>query len=218
MKMAHPVYFEAVEITDENPQTLVIENNQLFRKAVLEMKSQCEISVGDYILSQDNATMNFEKNTVLITDPFTTDFEQRQLKTKLNQLLIEEIDYDHLLTTINKLNETAVMISNTSRYPLTFNMDINAGDIIKLLNFQIDALSFEDTERILEYINISSELLGKKLVILIGIKDILNAEEYSDFIEMIVYRKIHLLMLEHRQHDYDDINHLRIIDSDLCVI
>ena len=218
MKLAHPKYFEPVEVTEEDPFTLIIENNKVFRKTVNEMIMQCNTSAGDFILSENNSSMNFGKLTMVITDLFSLNFELRQLKTKLNQICIEDCDDNLCLEIVRKLNELGSIICNTSRYPMTFNMEITRGDIIKLLNFQIDSISMMDTERILEFINMSTELLDKKLIIIVGIKDILNPKEYDEFIRLVQYKKIRLLMLEHRQHSYDDLSRIRIIDEDLCVI
>ena len=113
MKLVNPKYFEPIEINEENPQTLIIENNRLFRKAVFEMISQCENSVGEYVLSEENDIINFGKQTMVITDLFSMNFELKQIKTKINQVLIEDVDDEIIREVISKLNELGTLLCST---------------------------------------------------------------------------------------------------------
>ena len=59
----------------------------------------------------------------------------------------------------------------------------------------------------------------KRLCITVNLKDFLNSHEYSEFVKQLQYKNVELLMIERHTHEeMDNIQHLRIIDKDLCVI
>lgn len=218
MKLAHPYYFDVIEIDEGEPETIVIEKNDYFRKIVKQLAEQCDTGIGDFVLSEASTPLPMNKIVSIITDLFTDILDTKTIKTKLTQRICIECESDDGDEIIAKLNHLASEICQRSSYPLTFNMGVSLNDLIKLLDFRIDTDCMTDVETLYEYVNITHELLDKKLIIMVGLKDVLSDKEYYEFVKMIKYRKIRLLMFEHRQHRVDDIQHLYIIDEDLCVI
>ena len=218
MKLVHPYYIDLLEIKEDSPETLVIERPEYFRKVINELVIQCNTGYGDFVLSEGTQTLQLNKECMLISDIFNLGFDNRSLKTKLQQILVEECQENMLEPIISEINQLGAELCSTSRYPITFNMNLTITDLVKMLDFSVDSEPMDELERLLEYISMNCELLGKNLVIVLGIKDLMSRDEYTEFIKMMQYRKIKLLMIEHQQHDYDDLRHLRIIDNDLCVI
>lgn len=218
MKFVHPYYFDPIIIEDTDPETLVIENNRYFRSMTADLLEQYNNDYGDFVLSEGNDLLNLAKTTAIITDPFSIDFNSRTLKSKLLQILSSECAELNYMSVISDLNRLGFEISSGSKFSLTFKSELTLTDLLKFLDFQIDHISLDPIESLLEYISLSSELLNKSLIITYGIKDILTFDEYSEFEKSIKYKHLKLLLVEHRCHRSDDPKHRRIIDEDLCVI
>lgn len=218
MKIVHPYYFDPIIIEDLVPETLVIENNRYFRNVTVDLLDQYNNDYGDFVLSEGNELLNLAKTSVIITDPFTVDFNSRTLKSKLLQALSVEYTESDYMSVISDLYRLGSDISASSKFPLSFKTDLTLGDLLKFLDFQIDYNSLDLVEGLLEYISLCSELLNKSLIIVYGAKDILSFDEYAEFEKSIKYKHIRLLLIEHRCHQSDDPKHRRIIDEDLCVI
>ena len=178
MKIAHLYDFDPINITDDEPETLVIENNRLFREMLLELLEQIDYDSGNFVLSENNDPISISKSVLFITDLFSNPFEGKQIRAKINQKILSDFEDDSTGATISKINQLASQICQGSEYPLSYNMSITFSDIIKMLDFQIDTDNMSDLEFIFECIRIPYELLDKKLVIIVGLKDILIEQEY----------------------------------------
>ena len=218
MKIVHPYYFDPIIIEDDSPETLVVEDNQHFRKLVSELIEQYETDEGEFVLSEDNELLSISKKCLLINDLFHLDVNNKSIKNKLLQEIVSEVsenDYFHLLSGINDLGND---ICNQSRFPIMFNTEISLTNLLKWLNFEIDDTATNLIETLMDYIRLNIELLSKSLVITIGLKDYLSEAEYLEFSKIMKYRHNRILHIEHRTHKFDDTDHRKIIDEDLCVI
>lgn len=218
MKLAHPYYFDPITIEEADPATLVIENNRQFRNVIDNLIEQHETDFGDYVLSEENDILSLSKECLIISDPFNLNFESRQIKSKLLQSVMSDSTDNHYLDLISSINLLGAELCQQSRYSIIYNTNISLSDLLKWMDFKIDTYQLNRIEQILEYINVHVELLSKKLIIAVGLKDYLDDAEYYELIKILEYKHIRILFLEHRTHRFDDRNHTRIIDEDLCVI
>lgn len=218
MKLTHPYYLEPIEITEETPVTLIIERGDHFRRFVSELIVQTKTGIGDFVLSEGNEIIALNKNAIVISDVLDLDFDSRPIKTRLLQEIVPDCDEEQINEIINSLNLLGATITNKSKYSLTFNMNLSTNDLLKILDFQFDTETYSDVERIFEYIEICAELLGKKPIFIVGLKDLLTDEEFLEIKKLVEYKKQPVFLIEHRQHRTDDRDHSRIIDEDLCSI
>lgn len=131
MKIVHPKYFDAITITDENPETLVIENALYFRQTISSIINQMETNIGDYVVSVDNEPVSMQKTCLLITDIYNFYQNDKRLKTKIQQMIVNEAQFsDKQFRLISDLNEFAINISNSVQYPVSFKEDITIADIV----------------------------------------------------------------------------------------
>lgn len=220
MKIVHPEYFDVISISEDTPETLVVENSVYFREIVDSILFQKNTEVGDYVVSDHNEILSFSKSCLLITDIYNYYENDRQLKTKIQNMVLNEAQYSdkprHLLA---DLNDYAIDMANTIPYSVKFKENITITDLIKFFDYSLDLSNFDFWERLLEYMKICKEQLNYKLVITVNLKDSISTEEYTEFIKYVADNKICLLMIERNIHDnLDETGHIRIVDSDLCVI
>lgn len=220
MKIVNFEFFDPIEIKGYIPETLVIENSEYFRRVVSGLVQQRDEDIGQFVISDKIKTYNFSKVCLLLTDLYNSESNAKQIKTKINSLLVSEYQdiYDDT-EVILKINEMGIALANAFPYDITFKNIITYSDLVKFLDFSLDFTEMEFWERFLETIKISYELLGYKLLITVNLKDSTSKEEYQKLIEDLQYRNIELLMIERHTHqELDDTNHIRIIDKDLCVL
>lgn len=221
MKILNHKYFDVIEVVEDSPETLIIEEPVLFRNVVDELSYQVKNDEGDYVLSDDSSRiLTLSKNLMLITDIYNLDAYSKQLKNKLTSIITtnySDIDGKELL--IEMLNEMGVRIANNLPYSVTYKTNIAFSDVVKFLDFSFDYSTLSLLESLIEMISTSFEILKYKMLVTVNLKDYLAKQELDEIIKYFTYKKIPLLMLERHQHyEMDDCKHTRIIDKDLCVI
>ena len=99
MKLAYSKFFETLEF-ECGSQTLVVENVELLRTIILQLKFQINNKIGDFILSDNDAILDISKNILLITDVFEISSLSKQLKNKLQQYVESSYDNDALFLSL----------------------------------------------------------------------------------------------------------------------
>lgn len=221
MKIVNLKYFDVLEINESCPETLVIENPQLLRNMLEELIYQEETDDGEFYLSDiQQKPLTLSKNLMLISDIFHFQNSAKPLKSKINALISSEYsdieEKEHLL---EQLNEVGIKICNEFPYQITFKNNLSFMDIVKMFDFSLDITEGSFWERFVEFVSACFDLLGYRLLVTVNLKEYISKEEYKELIKSFSYRNIPILMIESRQYsELDDINHLHIIDQDLCVL
>ena len=219
MKLANSKFFETLEF-ECGSQTLVVENVELLRTIILQLKFQINNKIGDFILSDNDEILDISKNILLITDVFEISGLSKQLKNKLQQYVESSYDNDDLYQDIyQKLIEFGNDLTNSSPYPLCFNQEISKFDIIKLLDIQFEHNYSSLLEEVIDYIDIFSQIIKTKLFVFVSLRSFLTDEEFNNFMKIMDYKGIRVLLIErYLSLDNGINNNVHIIDKDLCVI
>ena len=219
MKLANSKFFETLEF-ECGSQTLVVENVELLRTIILQLKFQINNKIGDFILSDNDEILDISKNILLITDVFEISGLSKQLKNKLQQYVESSYDNDDLYQEIyQKLIEFGNDLTNSSPYPLCFNQEISKFDIIKLLDIQFEHNYSSLLEEVIDYIDIFSQIIKTKLFVFVSLRSFLTDEEFNNFMKIMDYKGIRVLLIErYLSLDNGINNNVHIIDKDLCVI
>ena len=140
MKLLNHKYFDVIEVTEDNPETLIIEEPVLFRNIVDELNCQINNDNGDYVLSDNSSKiLSLSKNMMLITDIYNLDIYTKQLKNKLTNIIVNNYsDVEGKEQLIEMLNEIGVKIINNLPYSVTYKSNIAFNDVIKFLDFSFD--------------------------------------------------------------------------------
>jgi CRISPR-associated protein, csn2 family len=219
MKLANSKFFETLEF-ECGSQTLVVENVELLRTIILQLKFQINNKIGDFILSDNDEILDISKNILLITDVFEISGLSKQLKNKLQQYVESSYDNDDLYQDVyQKLIEFGNDLTNSSPYPLCFNQEISKFDIIKLLDIQFEHNYSSLLEEVIDYIDIFSQIIKTKLFVFVSLRSFLTDEEFNNFMKIMDYKGIRVLLIErYLSLDNGINNNVHIIDKDLCVI
>ena len=220
MILVNPNYFDPISITEEYPETLVIEDNAYYRRIMIDLIEQSKSGQGDFVLSEENEILNFTSAVLVVTDLLQSDFSDRTLKTKLQQTIAYDFRADPAVASIREeLYQFCFRICTDYSLPVSFRTDLTAIDLIKMMDFSLDLSTSSWVDKILLFLEAERALLKKNLFLFSGLKDLMSQEEYTSLEKELKYRKYNVLMLEHREHvNIDDKDHLQIIDKDLCLI
>lgn len=170
------------------------------------------------LILSDDKILSIEKYVDLILSPFSLELNSKKILNKLNDYLGKNLDnyeeqFNKLAYSINKFGSELTMLS---QYSIIYSEIQNVHQIIKALDFKIDD-DLPVNERIIEYMRLNRDLLGKKLFVFVGLKSYFSDDDVRLFYKDIMSEKFDVLLLEGHQCPYRvDVEKVRIIDSDLC--
>lgn len=206
---------KAVEWIIESPVSFSIYVQQLYK--------QIHGEEGEFILSDDDKILSLEKTAELIIDPFLLDFQNRQIQktlyTELYELAVSSELFQQTQEIRTNLQKYFIDIEYASRYDLKIDDNIDIMAMLKAVGVQLDYGNEENLfERLVSYLKVLSELLKKKLVILVNSQSYLQKEQIDQIVEFCMYHEISLLMIESVQRGYSEKRNYCIIDQDDCCV
>ena len=78
--------------------------------------------------------------------------------------------------------------------------------------------NYSFSEKIIQYMKIMSELMGKKLLVFVNIRSDLEKDQIQELMKNAVYNEIALLFIENIQRDFLEMKKYYIIDKDGCEV
>jgi len=202
---------------------LIIENMKYFSEIIQELLIQINGDEGRFVFSQKGEEVPLKSNAELIIDFFSIDCNQRKMLTKLYSQM-DEIAHDEELiedTLILKseLHRLIFMIEDRLNMKVACDERISIEAVLKAVNIRFDVDELSISEKIIEYMEISSKILKTKLFIFVNLKAYLLPEELDLLFEQIIYNKYNVLIIESTPRDVESRFEKRhIIDMDLCEI
>ena len=156
----------------------------------------------------------------MITDVFEISSLSKQLTNKLQQYVETSYDNDDLYQDVyHKLIEFGNDLINSVPYPLCFSQSLTKIDIIKMLDIQLEHNYSSLLEEVIDYIDIFSQIIKTKLFVFVSLRSFLTDEEFNNFMKIMDYKGIRVLLIErYLLLDNGINNNVHIIDKDLCVI
>ena len=210
-----------LEITENKHATLVIENPIFYRNFIMDLLLQSQNCSSRFTISNGNIVLDASKEVEIITDIFNVSFDSKAIQNKINQLIFEEFnisDYT-LAELLNKINEVGASIVSSLNFEVNYMPISDFNGILKLLGFYIETENLSLPEKIMEYIGFLNLYCGKKLFIILNLKSALTQEEFFEFVKLLRYKKINILLIENQKGEIVEENeNVRIIDNDLCEI
>ena len=143
MRLVHPDWEYNIEFQENRLNTLVIESPIAMRNYVQELISQSQGEDGFFVLSEEDELLDISKKLTVIVDPFSMDFNQRKIISKINSQLKDiAVGEDLLCETneiISKFLQYAADLEFDMPYPLQHKESIEIADVIKIMGFQLSS-------------------------------------------------------------------------------
>ena len=224
MKIINREWHRQIELKENVIHTLILENKVYYREIILELLRQHKGLEGDFVLSEKNKDIAFDKNSYFITDLFNIDINNKKVLTKVYATLqkqVEEdiVEYNQLTSVIKRYFERLVFNNNLD---LEQDEEIDVMALLKLGDFKIHFEESNYLEKIIKYMRVLIDLCGVKVIFLIGLHSIFNNNEIKQFYKEICLNKIKIVNIETQQFsDYSNKDYKELIyifDKDNCEI
>ena len=224
MKIINREWHRQIELKENVIHTLILENKVYYREIILELLRQHKGLEGDFVLSEKNKDIAFDKNSYFITDLFNIDINNKKVLTKVYATLqkqVEEdiVEYNQLASVIKRYFERLIFNNNLD---LEQDEEIDVMALLKLGDFKIHFEESNYLEKIIKYMKVLIDLCGVKVIFLIGLHSIFNNNEIRQFYKEICLNKIKIVNIETQQFsDYSSEGYKELIyifDKDNCEI
>ena len=224
MKIINKNWQRKIEIEENTIYTLVFENKKYYRENIKELISQHKGNEGNYIYSNDNKEIAFEKSSYIITDIFNIDINSKKILTKMYNSLLKEIiddtvEYNELTTHIRAYFEKLIF---NSPFEVEQGEEIDINSFLKLGDFRIHIEEDDILEKFIKFLKVLVQLCGITIIFIVGLHNVFTDEEIKEIYKEVCVNKISIINIEYRQFDnLSDENYIEkvyIFDKDNCEI
>lgn len=208
------------DISNIDSYLLVIKNKKILYKILSNSDLQYENSYIQ-ILDENYKELKLSDYVDFISSIINLDSNSKKnLNVLIRRIKKEEIEI--LRSTSEKINEIleecAKQIKVNSPINISYDIEVDEDDIIKLLSISLQDDSPDLIERINNYINISFELRGIKIFIFYNLLAFLEENELNSLIRTNKYNGIKIIDIENVEFKTSIFDHIKILDEDICVI
>lgn len=208
------------DISNIDSYLLVIKNKKILYKILSNSDLQYENSYIQ-ILDENYKELKLSDYVDFISSIINLDSNSKKnLNVLIRRIKKEEIEI--LRSTSEKINEIleecAKQIKVNSPINISYDIEVDEDDIIKLLSISLQDDSPDLIERINNYINISFELRGIKIFVFYNLLAFLEENELDSLIRTNKYNGIKIIDIENVEFKTSIFDHIKILDEDICVI
>lgn len=208
------------DISNIDSYLLVIKNKKILYKILSNSDLQYEDSYIQ-ILDENYKELKLSDYVDFISSIINLDSNSKKnLNVLIRKIKKEEIEI--LRSTSEKINEIleecAKQIKVNSPINISYDIEVDEDDIIKLLSISLQDDSPDLIERINNYINISFELRGIKIFIFYNLLAFLEENELDSLIRTNKYNGIKIIDIENVEFKTSIFDNIKILDEDICVI
>lgn len=224
MKIINKNWQIKIEIVENTIYTLVFENKKYYRENIKELISQHKGNEGNYIYSNDNKEIAFEKSSYIITDIFNIDINSKKILTKiynslLKQIIDDTVEYNELTTHIRVYFEKLIF---NSSFEVEQGEEIDINSLLKLGDFRIHVEEDDILEKFIKFLKVLVQLCGIKNIFVVGLHNVFTDEEIKEIYKEVCVNKISIINIEYQQFsnisDKNYIEKVYIFDKDNCEI
>lgn len=203
------------------PLVIIIENEKTLVQLISDIKYSIEDSKETMIISESEKVINLSKEAAIIVDPWNVDCNSKQIKTKLNQVLLEiaqEQDSEIFLKLRSDMFFYIEKLVEHVPYNIVYNMQIDPTAIFKCLDISVDGQSVNFLEQLIEYMKLLQSLCNIKILFLVNMKLFLTDEQMILLYKEANYINLQLILIEHSAKNKIAEEKTVIVDRDNCII
>ena len=224
MKIINKNWQRKIEIEENTIYTLVFENKKYYRENIKELISQYKGNEGNFIYSNDNKEISFEKSSYIITDIFNIEINSKKILTKiynslLKQIIDDTVEYNELTTHIRAYFEKLIF---NSPFEVEQGEEIDINSFLKLGDFRIHIEEDDILEKFIKFLKVLIKLCGINIIFIVGLHNVFTDEEIKEIYKEVCVNKISIINIEYQQFDnISDENYIEkvyIFDRDNCEI
>ena len=209
-------------IKSKTINTLVIEDVEYFTKFLKGLIEASNKENEEFELIEGLKKLDISKSSEIIFDLFNIEVNSASILKKLYAELEEDTNSEEVYSKKIDMESSLLNLVDDLIYRSRFSLkagQVNYQNIFKAIDLEFDYDKNSIIERLTEYIKISSELLDKKLFIIVNLDSFLSQKDLDELESFLCYNEIKLLALQNTiTRQVKSCENLRIIDKDLCEI
>ncbi|MBP2629425.1 MAG: CRISPR-associated Csn2 [Firmicutes bacterium] len=222
MKLVHSQMEKQFVFHENIIELLIIENPSLFTEFIRELFQQSMGEEGRFVLSENDKILSCKDKVEVILNPLNLDINDKRILNRLYGKIKElSVDEDFYTMTMERLFNTQQYVEHLLEQ---LDFDVRCQEVVdivpllKVFNVQLVENDAHLLEKILDYLLVSFELLGKEVFVFVNIKSYLSTAEIKDFYRFVFYQKLKILLIENRQYESIETENVCVVDQDLCEI
>lgn len=221
MKLMIPYFSAPICFAENLLNTLVVENQKLFREIVADISQQIAKWEGKIVLSEEDEPIPMAGNVEMLQSYLDLDLNQKNLLNKVQAILEKTaVDEAHYLETQEVLAAVERYISKLS---FACPVDIECGkltvsNVLKMAGIHFTQILSDPLENLYQYMTLVRELDKEKLFVFVNLRSWFLDEEVETFMQTALSHKFNVLLLDNREYPRFPGEKRTIIDRDLCEI
>lgn len=216
MKMHSKLLNVWIELKRDKTNSIILESPKIYREVVDNLLLSVQEDNDDWVFYDGEIEISKNKKLDVVDTVFSLDFNSRKIQKciidNIYQIAMDEAHFIKTQEISNKLTEYMYELE----YELPYNVKISAEDFHDIIKIAIDGIEASENvlDRFDDYIKVISRLLCCNILILIGIQEYFEKEEWNQILQLVENEEMYLICIE-RRDNYGDDNRI-IIDADWC--
>lgn len=221
MKLAYEPFSTVIETSEQMVAGIIVENPSALYKFLSNLRAASEGHESSVVLSCGDKVENFSKKVDLLTDFIRFDLNQKSLLTKviasMDQLSENEAFYERSRQLLSQI-ETLLLDMSVSLSCDFVCEKLNMQSVIKAAGISLVDDSTLLEERILTYMNLARDFLGKKVFILVNVRGLIPYSNLQLMTDTALLREHELIFVDNMEYPKLMQEKRLVIDADLCEI
>ena len=221
MRLVNRKYGLEFQLSENAVLNIVCENRIAFESLIADFIGEINGGDGAWILSNNEEEISLSKSAEIILNPFSVTCNDRKILNAVYKELhtIADQIYPELFAEANSkiLNFIDSIVIDVP-YALEYNPSGDIEGVFKIYDVKFDEELPTLEERVISYIKTTSQVLRRKVFILVNIKSFLEDSAIQQLYKESMYSKVLLILLESKDYPKLDGEKKVLIDSDLCII
>lgn len=222
MIFRHQSFSKTLEWTEDiHFCELVIESPKLLRQVLRDFSIVDE--VGQVCISDNDVTLNFDKDCDVIFNPLKLDFNNRRAMATLLKLLVKASLSENFYLETSKFKTHIIKYLGELVDSESFNFEVTTDEfgidaIAKAVSLHIVGDEDDFVELLTDYMAMMAELASIKIFIFINLRSLLSDEELGRLRHNLSNHQLDILTIEN--YDLGTLEGVPriVIDKDLCEI
>ena len=219
MKLMHPEMERALTFCEGEITSLVIENQEFFRKFIEDILWQIDGNDGEAILSIDHTPVAFSKHAALLSSFVPFDINQKALLSKITSALEKTaIDEGHYLASMELVRQIQSYFDDLFfEYPCELGVTkLSISSLIRSAGVEIRECYEHPIEKVLNYMELVREFDRDRLFIFVNMRSYFSDDTMEKFLSTVLSHDYRILLLDGWSHPLLSIELRYTVDADLC--
>ena len=221
MKFVYYYIDRVFDTSEGRVNSLVIENQSLFLSLIQDIENQLRGLDGVSVLSEKEKIVPIEKRLELLAQFVPFELNRKPILNKITAELERTAVSGEFFQKAAELSSSLESFLAEISFELPIDVDFKKVDILSII--KASGIEIKDTyeklgEKLIDYFELVTEFLGKKLFVTVNLRSYLSDEETEEFMKTVLSHEFEVLMIENREFSLLPFENRHIVDSDLCEI